>query len=103
MRIWLDDVRPMPEGYDFWAKTAQEAWQTLVNTMDKDLFVSFDHDLGQYYTGYDLAKMIEHDCFHGLFPYHIGWAIHSANPVGRKNIEQAMGNADKYWFQHSQE
>jgi len=25
------------------------------------------------------------------------WEIHSANPVGRKNIEQAMKSAERFW------
>ena len=96
--VWLDDVRSMPEGYDFWAKTPAEAWHYLAdNDMYKDLLIDFDHDLGCHYSGYDLAKMIEIDAHNGLFPNRIVWKIHSQNPVGRKNIEMAMISADKAW------
>jgi len=95
MKIWLDDIRPMPEGFDFWCKDESEV-RFLINH-DNVTHVDFDHDLGSSYTGYDLAKYIEQRAFdRSLKP--ITWNIHSQNPVGRKNIETAMRNADKYWY-----
>ena len=94
MRLWLDDVRPMPKGYDMHVKTVEEA-QELLETYEITA-ISFDHDLGVEKTGYDLAKWIEamaHSA--GLPP--LEWAVHSANPVGVKNIEAAMKMADRYW------
>jgi hypothetical protein len=60
--------------------------------------VSFDHDLGDSdeLTGYDIAKWIEEKAFNGEIS-RFTWAIHSANPVGRVRIKQAMQNADKFW------
>jgi hypothetical protein len=102
MRIWLDDIRPMPEGFDMWIKDAYEAIAFLMSHDNID-FISFDHDLGitpkvaiRENNGYTVAGFIE-----GLAYFckikKMGWDIHSANPVGRKNIEMAMNNADKYW------
>ena len=96
MKIWLDDVRPMPPQFDYWAKTADEAWRKLLDNQE-NCFISFDHDLGLHYTGYDLAKRIEIDAAEGYLIYPITWEIHSANPVGRKNIEQAMRSAERFW------
>lgn len=97
MRIWLDDVRPMPEDYDFWAKNGDDAMLKIASgSVEK---ISFDHDLGlSSPTGYDVAKAIEHWAYYKIIPP-IVWEIHSANPVGRKNIEQAMKSAERYWNQ----
>lgn len=58
--------------------------------------ISFDHDLGNEFTGYDIACKIEELAFEGKIQPII-WDIHSANPIGRKRIEITMKNADKYW------
>lgn len=47
--------------------------------------VSFDHDLGEDKTGYDIAKyIVENNIQIGQF------YIHSANPVGKNNIRQLL-------------
>jgi hypothetical protein len=91
--LWLDDVRPAPEGWK-WAKTAEEARQILLQGDVTQC--SLDHDLGSYgvqdpddwdeiienydenaETGFDLVTwMIEMD----LVPRDI--TIHSWNPDG---------------------
>ena len=109
MKIWLDDIRPIPEGYDFWAKNYYEMIGLLIS--GNVTFVSFDHDLGMLgnetildpkNTGYEVAKVIE-----GLasgdgdfYIKPIGWDIHSANPAGRRNIELAMKSAERFWSQN---
>ena len=96
MRIWLDDVRPMPVGFDIHIKTAVDAIKLI--TKEDVSYCSFDHDLGdeENGTGYDVANFIEEMAYYKIINP-IQWAIHSANPVGRKNIEMAMKNAEKYW------
>lgn len=96
MRIWLDDLRKMPVGYDIHVTTAQQAIELLGNKGVTD--ISLDHDLGQEEcgTGYDVALWIERQAFLGFLPP-LYWQIHSANPVGRSNIEIALNNADHYW------
>ena len=103
MKIWLDDVRPMPEGYDFWAKNAYQMVGLLISGNVN--FVSFDHDLGMLHdektldpmnTGYEVAKTIE--CWAAeKYLQPIEWEIHSANPAGRRNIELAMKSAERFW------
>ena len=96
MRVYLDDVRPMPAGFDINPKTAKECIELLqVGKVD---FISFDHDLGppEAGTGYDVALWIEEHAFLGTFG-RVDWIIHSANPVGRRNIESAMGSAERFW------
>ena len=94
MRMWIDDVRPMPKDFDISAKTYSEAI-TLLKTKDIT-FISFDHDLGTKSTGYDIAKYIESMAAFGLIEP-IGWSIHSANPAGKHNIALAMQSAERFW------
>ena len=48
------------------------------------LYISFDHDLGEIKTGYDIAKYLVENEIKAYYN------IHSANPVGRFNIEQLL-------------
>jgi hypothetical protein len=45
MKLWLDDKRKPPWGYDLWAKTAKEAIAMLEEHGDKIEHCSLDHDL----------------------------------------------------------
>jgi hypothetical protein len=94
MRLYLDDLRPLPDDFDRLARTAGEAIDLL--RAGRVTFLSFDHDLGTEETGYTVAKWIEQAAFEGTLPP-LRWAIHTANPVGRRNIEAAMRNAERYW------
>lgn len=50
--------------------------------------VSFDHDLGTEKTGLDFAHfLINLDIDTNLMPDGFTYTVHSANPVGRANIE----------------
>lgn len=104
MKLWLDDVRPAPEGW-LWAKTYEEA-VTLFTHYDITE-MSLDHDLGlkviesstsdsiiaiahedkEAKTGYDFACWIERGVHMGEHGVPV-MRCHSANPVGRKRIEQ---------------
>lgn len=105
MKIWLDDIRQPPDNSWTWAKNAYLcAGLLLVNDWDVTE-ISFDHDLGYFQdenvldvnnTGYVIAKLIERLAHEGL-QKRLSWQIHSANPVGRRNIELAMKSAEKFW------
>lgn len=96
MKLWLDDIRPAPQGW-FHAHNAQEAKQAFLNN-DIDE-ASLDHDLGSckkcdevqchhtcecncHESGYDLAKWMASN---NIWPIN-GTSCHSANPVGKANI-----------------
>lgn len=110
MKLWLDDIRN-PEFWitgDYrewtWAKTAAEAMEHI-NT-GKVTEVSLDHDLGDEVdsdgdelNGYAVACHIEYMAYTNQCRK-IKWNIHSANPVGRHNMEIALKQADKYWRDH---
>ncbi len=97
VRIWLDDIRTPPDGW-IWAKTAHEAIQYISARNVSE--VSLDHDLGAEddaeNSGYAVAKYIERAAYLGQIP-RIRWSVHSANPVGRKNMEAALKKADSFW------
>lgn len=92
--LWLDDERPMPEGYTHHAKTAQEAIALLET--GNVIIMSLDHDLGDGPTGYEVAKYIEENAINDkLNPIH--FRVHSQNAVGKQNIKLALQNALKAW------
>jgi hypothetical protein len=96
MRLWIDDERPMPEGYTHHVYTSDEAIEEIATALrlgDPIELVSFDHDLGySWEDGHDLVDggvrddtsrpvllwMIEND----IWPAEI--RIHTANPVGHE-------------------
>jgi hypothetical protein len=87
----------MPMGFDISVMTASEAISLL--STGKVIHISLDHDLGDEHvtgSGYEVACWIEEKAFLGTLP-RLTWAIHSANPVGRANMEKALNNADRYW------
>ena len=105
MRIWLDDIRPMPAGFTHWARTAAQAIEWLMTgTVEA---ISFDHDLWpnrefpneKEETGYTVAQFIEIGAFQGDLPP-LNWGVHSSNPAGRQNIIAAMLQAEKFWQGH---
>ncbi len=106
MKLWIDDVRPAPEGY-MWVKTVDEAiyqliryqkevdfcWQHyILGICDKEKLeerlsvwsieeISCDNDLGEYEAeGYKLLDWLE--VTGRNYPIH----IHSANPVARERM-----------------
>jgi hypothetical protein len=98
MKLWLDDIREMPNEYDFWATTAADAIVLLKTGEVTD--VSLDHDLGlpeeELGTGYQVACWIEEAAFKGEIPK-LEWRVHSQNNVGVDKMTQALRAADHFW------
>ena len=96
--IYLDDTRSLPSLFDIVVKSYDE-FVDLVRMRGSgisDSFISFDHDLGEGKNGYDCAKFLVEWCIeHG---YEVPqYDIHSANPVGRKNIESIFETYKKIY------
>jgi hypothetical protein len=90
LKIWLDDVRPMPNNFTHHAKNSADAVEFIIcNNYSLDE-ISFDHDLGGRDTGYIVACFIERIVQEGKMITMPIWHIHSANPVGRERIYAAM-------------
>ena len=81
MKLWIDDVRPAPEGYK-WAKGVNIAIEYIFNN-DIEL-IDIDHDAGDYAKyGGDYIKVLEWLEETGRsYPIR----IHSMNPVGVANM-----------------
>lgn len=97
MRLWLDDLRPAPDGWTH-ARTQGEAIELL--EVGGVVAVSLDHDLGEpeseVGSGYGVACWIEEHAAVGDLA-RLEWAIHSANPVGRERMRRAMEGAVRFW------
>lgn len=94
MKIWLDDMRPAPEGWVH-VKTAAEAIE-LLETEEVEA-ISLDNDLGDSEPeGYTVADYIEARIAFRLVasPKEIG--IHTGNPVARKRMEQTVASIRRF-------
>ena len=100
MKLWLDDLRPAPEGY-VWCKSVGEAKATIMCTeikakqanmyqmfdlVDKFMIelIDLDHDAGDFaFDGGDYIKLLDwlEETGHN-YPIR----IHSMNPVGVANM-----------------
>jgi len=89
MKVFLDDIRNPPDSSWNLVRTFSEAIKYLET--GKVETISLDHDLGGILTGYDVAVWIEEKVWTGDF-YPPEILIHSANPVGRANIEAAKAS-----------
>lgn len=93
MRLWLDDIRPAPEGY-VWCKSVHEAKIYCCQHTSPDRIIciekiDLDHDSGNYnFMGGDYIELLK--WFEKL--QQEGWTIpmrfhiHSQNPVGVQNM-----------------
>ena len=91
MKLWVDDVRPAPEGYDFWKKSVEEAidFIRVAESVGADIeVIDIDHDAGYYaYFGGDYIKLLDWLEETGRnYPIR----IHSANPVGVANMRRII-------------
>jgi hypothetical protein len=87
VNLWIDDERNPPDGW-VWAKTALAAIKAL-RTCQFDT-ISFDHDLGDGGTGYEVLLYLEAEVFRDPNYKCPKMVIHSANPVGRHRMWQAI-------------
>jgi len=102
MKLWIDDVRlPPDDSWELYASNFNDARVMLVEFRTQITHVSFDHDLGERLTGYDIAKFIEYGAYLGVMPP-FTWTIHSDNPAGAKKIRMAMVKAAEFWAKHAQ-
>lgn len=90
MKLWIDDLRPAPEGYH-WIKTTNAALLYLTHCSDKVELIDLDHDAGDFVAeGGDyiniLNKMEEFKYAFDADFSHINFRLHSANPVGVANM-----------------
>lgn len=101
IKLWLDDIRnpevQTQEADWIWAKTPEDFKSFIIHFGIPDV-VSFDHDLGECETGYDLVKWMvnymEENCLQ--LPVNFEYRVHSANPVGAENIRKYLEGYKKF-------
>lgn len=94
IKIWLDDIRPAPEGY-VWCRSVTAAKLQIVLSEKEEIkieLIDCDHDLGDYAVqGGDGIKLIdwlaERKTFYPII-------LHTQNPVGRENMQHEI---NRYW------
>lgn len=93
--IWLDDIREVPQKlkdnkeYDVIHVRNFDQFVKYIETKGLPNFISFDHDLGEEKDGYDCAKFLVQYCMNKDCDIP-DYEIHSANPVGTKNISSYL-------------
>lgn len=115
-KLYLDDIRiPQTEGWDIVRNYDDFVSWIKKNGLPEE--VSFDHDLGEDVaktkveaglskrkarkqkketkSGYDAAKWLGEYCIDNGLPIP-KWNVHSANPVGKENIEAYLSNIEKH-------
>ena len=94
MKIYVDDLRPVPPGF----KCARSVNQAIAliekaeNDGDEIELLDLDHDLGDFEPdGGDAIKLldwlVERETFYPI-------QFHTANPVGRANMERMIA---RFW------
>ena len=90
MKLWIDDVRPAPEGY-VWCKTVRSAKFRIemADFVGEPIeLISTDHDAGEYAQyGGDYIRLLDWLEETGRnYPIR----IHSMNPVGVENMRRII-------------
>ena len=100
MKLFLDDVRPIPEGDEWIIARGIHDFQIQIKTNGSGInLISFDHDLGEgpnglLPDGLDCAKwLIDWLQDGGEMPQLQEISVHSMNPVGIVNIIQLFDSA----------
>lgn len=91
MKLWLDDLRPAPEGY-LWCRSVNEAKKAILTATEPIEWIDCDHDLGDYAAdGGDGIKLLDWLAETGR---HYPIRLHTMNPVGRENMKRLV---ERYW------
>lgn len=97
MKLWIDDVRPAPEGY-YWCRSVNEAKRVIEiydswidfdnNIVDRIELIDIDHDAGDFTAdGGDYIKLLDWlEETSRSYKIH----IHSMNPVGVENMRRII-------------
>jgi len=96
MKIWLDDVRPAPDGWEWYQypEVLVLELSTIWNDIDA---MSLDHDLGEgHLTGYDVVKHIEEMVKVEGYVLEFPITVHSANPVGVQNMRAGIASCMRF-------
>ncbi len=91
MNVWVDDIRPAPDGF-VWCKSTNEALRLIVGNIENVERIDLDHDMGDTFGG-DAIRILNEierksrlsDTFSERVKK-IKFRLHTANPVGEQNM-----------------
>ena len=90
MKLWIDDVRPAPEGYVWCHSVYRVMKEVRIAEMNSETIelIDLDHDAGDYWQyGGDYIKLLDWLEETGRnYPIR----IHSQNPVGVENMRRII-------------
>lgn len=91
LKIWVDDVRPAPEGY-IWLKSVNEVKKYLADPhilCNYEIsLIDLDHDAGDFAKdGGDYIRILD---YLEMVGYNGDLRIHSMNPVGVQNMRNII-------------
>ena len=104
MKLWVDDVRPAPDGY-IWCKSTKAALDALFKYRFNEITeISLDHDAGEYAVDggdfinilNELEKLVnDKNMFKRAFwntkcKDEYIFVLHSQNPVGVENMRRII-------------
>lgn len=97
-RIFIDDLRECKYNTPCTVIRTFDDLVAHVKQHGLPQFISFDHDLadfdeyGNERTGYDVAKFLVEYMIDNNIQVRFDYVVHSANPVGKHNIESYLEN-----------
>ena len=92
MKLWIDDVRPRPQGDDWcWCKSVRETMNAILSLESRNIpieLIDIDHDAGDYAVdGNDYIRILDWmERTNRNYPIR----IHSMNPVGVENMRRII-------------
>lgn len=94
MKLWVDDIRPAPEGW-YQARSVNVAKEMIIANWENIEMLSIDYDSGDYNKfGGDYINILkwleeaEYQCNRKIVTFLIH--IHSMNPVGVQNMRNII-------------
>lgn len=95
MKIWVDDIRPAPDGY-IWCKSTNEALRLIVPNINEVETLHLDHDMGDTFGGDviiildELERKSHRSKVFAEAVKKIVFKLHTANPVGAENMRRII-------------
>lgn len=98
MKVWVDDLRALPKGYDVHCYTVNETIKFIKEHRNEIELLDLDHDAGDFYSdGGDYIRILDWLEFEGIS---IPIAIHSGNIVGIRNMMRIIEKNDWIYVSH---
>lgn len=87
MKLWIDDIRPAPDGF-IWCKSVNQAKAAITAYEHQyscdNILIDLDHDAGDYF---EILEWLEEK---NIVDTGYFFKIHSKNPIGIMKIEDII-------------